>query len=140
MGKKGLRDHALSEPIEISKNHLSLSYKKTTIYSRIIQDTYPDYEKVIPIDNEKTLYLYQPKKDRASKIIKFFEQTHNPNITIKLPSVQFMKAEENMFIIQEHYYKSLLVVFNNIFWKNLDNLFFNKFNRDSSKLLKIVEV
>jgi len=73
-----------SVEIEISKNHLSLSHKKTTIYSRIIQDTYPDYEKVIPLDNDKTLIVNKTKLSSAIKRVSIFSNRSTKQITFNI--------------------------------------------------------
>ncbi len=81
--------------IEISKNHLSLSYKKTTIYSRIIQDTYPDYEKVIPIDNEKTLVTNKTKLASAIKRVSIFSNRSTRQITFNIESEKLTISTED---------------------------------------------
>lgn len=43
--------------IQFSSEFLTSSYKNITITSRLIDDTFPNYESVIPTDNEKTLKI-----------------------------------------------------------------------------------
>ena len=39
--------------LSIGENYISVSFEKTTAYSRIIDERYPDYKSVLPKDNEK---------------------------------------------------------------------------------------
>ncbi|HEY3251240.1 MAG TPA: DNA polymerase III subunit beta [Ignavibacteria bacterium] len=52
--------------IHFSNEFLTSSYKNITITSRLIDDTFPNYESVIPTDNEKTLKIN--KNDLISSI------------------------------------------------------------------------
>ena len=70
--------------IEISKNHMSLSYKNTTIYSRIIKDSYPDYEKVIPLDNNKTFTTNKRDLINAIKRVSIFSNRATKQITLDI--------------------------------------------------------
>jgi len=70
--------------IEISKNHMSLSYKNTTIYSRIIKDNYPDYEKVIPLDNNKTFTTNKKDLINAIKRVSIFSNRSTKQITLDI--------------------------------------------------------
>ena len=70
--------------IEISKNHMSLSYKNTTIFSRIIKDSYPDYEKVIPLDNNKTFTTNKRELINAIKRVSIFSNRSTKQITLEI--------------------------------------------------------
>ena len=70
--------------IEISKNHMSLSYKNTTIYSRIIKDNYPDYEKVIPLDNNKTFTTNKKNLISAIRRVSIFSNRSTKQITLEI--------------------------------------------------------
>ena len=70
--------------IEISKNHMSLSYKNTTINSRIIKDNYPDYEKVIPLDNNKTFTTNKKDLINAIKRVSIFSNRSTKQITLDI--------------------------------------------------------
>ena len=74
--------------IEISKNHMSLSYKNTTIYSRIIKDSYPDYEKVIPLDNNKTFVTNKRDLINAIKRVSIFSNRSTKQITLEIGNQQ----------------------------------------------------
>jgi len=70
--------------IETSKNHMSLSYKNTTIYSRIIKDKYPDYEKVIPLDNNKTFTTNKKNLISAIRRVSIFSNRSTKQITLEI--------------------------------------------------------
>ena len=70
--------------IEISKNHMALSYKNTTIYSRIIKDNYPDYEKVIPLDNNKTFTTNKKNLISAIRRVSIFSNRATKQITLDI--------------------------------------------------------
>ena len=81
--------------IEISKNHMSLSYKNTTIYSRIIKDNYPDYEKVIPLDNNKTLTTNKQNLINAIKRVSIFSNRATKQITLTITSKETIISTED---------------------------------------------
>jgi len=41
--------------VYLSENHIKLNVDTITVYSRLIDERFPDYESVIPIDNDKVL-------------------------------------------------------------------------------------
>jgi len=43
--------------LSISENHIKVELDSTVIYSRIIDEHFPDYESVIPKDNDKTIII-----------------------------------------------------------------------------------
>ena len=81
--------------IEISKNHMSLSYKNTTIYSRIIKDTYPDYEKVIPLDNNNTLTTNKQNLISAIKRVSIFSNRATKQITLTIKNKETTISTED---------------------------------------------
>ena len=70
--------------IEISSNYISLSYKNISLFSRIIKDTYPDYEKVIPLDNNKTLTIEKKELIEAIKRVSIFSNRTTKQITLNI--------------------------------------------------------
>ena len=67
--------------LEVSKNFISLSQKNTIIFSRIIKDTYPDYEKVIPLDNEKRATINKQDLLSALKRVSIFSNRSTKQTT-----------------------------------------------------------
>ncbi|MDZ7796447.1 MAG: DNA polymerase III subunit beta [Candidatus Marinimicrobia bacterium] len=43
--------------LRIGSNHVMLELENTTIYSRIIEERFPDYESVIPAENDKKIFV-----------------------------------------------------------------------------------
>ena len=78
--------------LEISGNYISITHKNQTVFSRLIKDSYPDYEKVIPADNDKTLQINKNKLKEAIKRVSIFSNKSTKQITINI--------EENKTIIQ----------------------------------------
>ena len=70
--------------LEISENYISISHKNQTIFSRIIKDTYPDYEKVIPLDNNKNLKINKRELIEAIKRVSIFSNRSTKQITLKI--------------------------------------------------------
>ena len=81
--------------IEISKNHMSLSYKNTTIFSRIIKDNYPNYEKVIPLDNKKILTTNKQNLINAIKRVSIFSNRATKQITLRITNKQTTISTED---------------------------------------------
>lgn len=54
------------QDIIFGKNHILFKFKDTLIYSRIISEPYPDYERVIPENNSKELMI--PREDFIASI------------------------------------------------------------------------
>ena len=72
--------------LELSSNYMSLSYKKVSLFSKIIKDTYPDYEKVIPLDNNKTLTIDKKDLISAIKRVSIFSNRATKQITFNIKS------------------------------------------------------
>lgn len=74
-------DNTTQIELEVSKNFISLSQKNTIIFSRIIKDDYPDYEKVIPLDNEKSAIVNKNELISALKRVSIFSNRSTKQIT-----------------------------------------------------------
>ena len=70
--------------LEISENYISVSHKNQTIFSRIIKDTYPDYEKVVPLDNNKQLTINKENLIDSIKRVSIFSNRSTKQITLKI--------------------------------------------------------
>ena len=70
--------------LEISENYISISHNNQTIFSRIIKDTYPDYEKVIPLDNNKILKINKLELIEAIKRVSIFSNKSTKQIALKI--------------------------------------------------------
>ena len=70
--------------LEISNEYMSLSHKNITLFSKIIKDNYPDYEKVIPLDNNKTLQVNKKQIEEAIKRVSIFSNRSTKQITLNI--------------------------------------------------------
>ena len=70
--------------LEISENYISVSHKNQTIFSRIIKDSYPDYEKVVPLDNNKQLVINRQNLIDSIKRVSIFSNRSTKQITLKI--------------------------------------------------------
>ena len=75
----------------ISENHLSFKNKNTTITTRLISEQYPDYESVIPKDNNKKLTINTEEFLNAVKRTSVLSNKTTKQITVK--------TQENRIII-----------------------------------------
>jgi len=64
-----------TQKIIISENHILFELQNTKIYSRLIKDPYPDYERVIPVENSKEMRI---NKDQFVSSVKRVSLFSNP--------------------------------------------------------------
>lgn len=89
--------------IGLSENKVRFSFKDITLTSKLIDGTYPDYERVIPTDNDKNLELnvkeLSSAVDRVSVVaertraIKMITHTGKVNITTSSPDLGSAQEE-----------------------------------------------
>lgn len=79
----------------IGKNHIIMEMGNTTIYTRIIDEKFPDYESVIPKDNERILKITIDKFYDSVKRVSIFANrtTHQIKLAIRKDSI-FITAED----------------------------------------------
>ena len=70
--------------MHIGENHIQVQLDDVVITSRIIKDTYPDYEGVIPKDNTKTLIINRDHFTDAIKRISIFSNKASRQIALEL--------------------------------------------------------
>jgi len=70
--------------VRIGENHVSFSFENTTVYSRLINDRYPDYERVIPQNNDKILQVNHAFFNASIKRIAIFANPVTHQIKISL--------------------------------------------------------
>lgn len=66
LGEKG------TQTITLGKNHILFNFEDTLIYSRIIGEPYPDYERVIPENNTKELTINRESFIASIKRVSLF--------------------------------------------------------------------
>lgn len=80
--------------LRIGKNHIMMEGDKSTIYSRLLEHKFPDYESVIPTSNEKKIIVDIDKLIQSTKRIGIFA-----NESTRL--IVFSFSENNMNISAE---------------------------------------
>ncbi len=66
----------------LSENHAEVFFKGINISTRLIQDSYPDYEKVIPQSNEKSVVVNNSKIIESLKRISSFSSKKTKQATL----------------------------------------------------------
>jgi len=78
----------------IGDNHIQTKLKNGTITTRIIKDSYPDYEGVIPKDNTKTLIVDKNAFTDAIKRVSIFSNKASKQVSLNI-------SENNIIISTE---------------------------------------
>jgi len=60
------------QTVTLGKNHILFSFDDTLIYTRIIGEPYPDYERVIPVNNSKELIIKRELFTASLKRVSLF--------------------------------------------------------------------
>ena len=68
----------------IGDNHIQIKLKNGTISSRIIKETYPDYNGVIPVDNTKTLIVDKELFSDAIKRVSIFSNKSSRQVALNI--------------------------------------------------------
>lgn len=77
-----------SQRIVISENHVLFELPNTKIYSRIIKDPYPDYERVIPDYFEKEMMINKEQFISSLKRVSLFSNPMTYQVLLKVSSQQ----------------------------------------------------
>ena len=70
--------------LEISENHVKTKIGKTTIITRIIKESFPDYESVIPTDNNVNMVINKQKLIETLKRVSIFSNKTTKQITLNI--------------------------------------------------------
>ena len=75
-----------SETVEMKmgKNHITATFGTDTVHSRIIDERYPDYESVIPINNDKSLTIDVEEMVSAVRRVSIFSNRTTQQIAFKM--------------------------------------------------------
>ena len=81
--------------LRIGHNHVMLELQDTTIYSRIIEERFPDYESVIPAENDKKILVNIDDLLSVVKRVGIFASKNTRQISLSFsPSRALIKAED----------------------------------------------
>ncbi len=78
----------------VGDNHIQIQIKNATITSRIIKENFPDYEGVIPKDNENTLIVDKNIFTEAVKRVSIFSNKASKQVALNI-------SENNLIITTE---------------------------------------
>ncbi|MBN2281320.1 MAG: DNA polymerase III subunit beta [Candidatus Marinimicrobia bacterium] len=70
--------------IEIGENHIKVELDNYLIYSRLINEQYPDYESVIPYDNDKVAVIDTVEMSSTLKRVSIFSNQKTKQISLKI--------------------------------------------------------
>ncbi|MFB0516587.1 MAG: DNA polymerase III subunit beta [Candidatus Neomarinimicrobiota bacterium] len=70
--------------LNISENHIFMSNKETVLFSRIIDERFPDYESVFPKDNDKHLKVDRDELLSAIRRVSIFSNKTTHQIALRL--------------------------------------------------------
>ena len=73
-----------SQEILIGKNHVLFKFTDTLLYSRIINEPYPDYERVIPQNNSKELLISRDLMIASVKRVSLFSNPISFQVKLRL--------------------------------------------------------
>jgi len=81
--------------LRIGHNHIMLELKDTTIYSRIIEERFPDYESVIPAENDKKVLVAIDELLSVVKRVGIFASKNTRQISLSFSNNSaLIKAED----------------------------------------------
>ena len=72
------------QKITLGQNHVLFSFENTMIYTRIIGEPYPDYDRVIPVDNSKELFIDRDSLISSIKRVSLFSNPLSSQIRINI--------------------------------------------------------
>ncbi len=91
------RNLAPDEEVTISmgENHIVFSFASTKIYSKLIEGKFPNYDRVIPIDNQINMYINRDLLISTLKRVSIFSSPYTHQIILSLsPSSMVVQAED----------------------------------------------
>ncbi|MDQ7051732.1 MAG: DNA polymerase III subunit beta [candidate division KSB1 bacterium] len=79
----------------ISENHVIFTFDETKIYSKVINGQYPNYERVIPIDNNIEMHVNREMLMAAVRRVSIFSNPYTHQIRFSIsPSSLVVQAED----------------------------------------------
>ena len=72
------------QKITLGQNHVLFTFENTMIYTRIIGEPYPDYDRVIPVDNSKELLIDRDALMSSIKRVSLFSNPLSSQIRINI--------------------------------------------------------
>jgi len=92
---KGLSDDG-NQSIVFGENHILFKLPEMLIYSRLIKETYPDYERVIPTGNSKELIIPRENFLAATKRVSLFSSQITNQMRLTIEADKLILSAEDM--------------------------------------------
>jgi DNA polymerase-3 subunit beta len=88
-----MRNYAEGEKevrISVGENSISFDMKETTIYSRLLEGPFPNYQRVIPAKNEKELVVSRSALHEATKRVSILSDTLTKQVVFSIGKAKLM--------------------------------------------------
>ncbi|MBN2414794.1 DNA polymerase III subunit beta [bacterium] len=92
---KNLEEEGDTE-LTIDQTGLQFNFGNTTLYTRLVEGEYPDYERVIPRDNDKTLTVDRELLISSVKRVSLFASALTHQIRLELSPNQLLVCSEDL--------------------------------------------
>ena len=79
----------------VGDNHLTISFKQATIFSRVIDERYPDYKTVLPKDNNKVLTAEREDLLASVRRVSIFSNRATRQVELKLSNGEAVVTTED---------------------------------------------
>jgi len=79
----------------IDENSLSFQFNNTTLYTRLVEGEYPDYEKVIPRDNNKSMIVNRDMLMSSVRRVSLFSSALTHQISFAIDSGKLVVCSED---------------------------------------------
>lgn len=81
--------------LQIGENHVRIEFDDSVIYTRIIDERFPDYESVIPTDNEKEVFADIDEMLSTLKRVNIFANKATHQVTLSFQNNKLIVATDN---------------------------------------------
>lgn len=81
--------------VQVGENHVKIEFDDTVVYTRIIDERFPDYESVIPDDNEKELLTNIDEFLATLKRVNIFANKSTHQVTLEMGSDKMVVSTDN---------------------------------------------
>lgn len=93
--------HSDASSISVSDSHVIFEHGDTVVISRLINEQYPNYESVIPKDNDKTLFIDRETLLSTVKRVSVFSSTTTRQIRLQLGENSVVLRAEDLDLSSE---------------------------------------
>lgn len=82
--------------LAVDTSHAQFMFGNTTLTTRLIEETYPNYESVIPLDNEKSLTVHRETLLAAVRRVALYSSTTTHQVRFSLKKAEMRIAAEDI--------------------------------------------